>query len=109
MLGHFSKNWSDSTPLLLGHFFGYFSVGRPLLLGHFFDYCSDTTLIIARVEVEIARVQCIRFDECMKQSLKSFHVQVRNMIMMILVPRKLHVDDCTQAAYLEAAVSRVSF
>ena len=57
LLGHFSKNCSDSFWLLLGHFFGYCSGGRPLLLGHFFDYCSDAILIIARVKVEIARVQ----------------------------------------------------
>ena len=35
------------------------------------------------------------------------HVQMRNLAMMILLPRKLHVDDDTQGAYLRAAISRV--
>ena len=37
----------------------------------------------------------------------SFHVETRNAILMILVPRQLHVDDDSQAAFLRAAVSRV--
>lgn len=36
------------------------------------------------------------------------HVEVRNLTMMILLPRKLHMDDDTQAAFVRAAVSRVS-
>ena len=36
------------------------------------------------------------------------HVELRNLIMMILLPKKLHVDDQSQAAFLRAAVSRVS-
>ena len=35
------------------------------------------------------------------------HVEIRNLIMMILLPRKLHTDDHTQGSYLRAAVSRV--
>ena len=35
------------------------------------------------------------------------HIEIRNLIMMILLPRKLHMDDHTQGAYLRAAVSRV--
>ena len=35
------------------------------------------------------------------------HVEIRNLIMMLLLPKKLHVDDHTQGAYLSAAVSRV--
>ena len=37
------------------------------------------------------------------------HVELRNLIMMILLPKKLHVDDSSQAAFVRAAVSRVSF
>ena len=37
------------------------------------------------------------------------HVELRNLIMMILLPKKLHVDDSSQAAYLRAAISRVSY
>ena len=36
------------------------------------------------------------------------HVEIRNLTMMILLPRKLHMDDETQAAFVRAAVSRVS-
>ena len=36
------------------------------------------------------------------------HVELRNLIMMILLPKKLHIDDSSQAAFLRAAVSRVN-
>ena len=36
------------------------------------------------------------------------HQEIRNLIAMILVPKKLHINDDSQAAYLKAAVSRVS-
>ena len=36
------------------------------------------------------------------------HRKIRNLIAMILLPKKLHLDDESQAAYLRAAVSRVS-
>ena len=36
------------------------------------------------------------------------HVEIRNLTMMILLPRKLHMDDATQSAFVRAAVSRVS-
>ena len=39
---------------------------------------------------------------------ENVHVELRNSIMMILLPKKLHVDDDSQAAFLRAAVSRVS-
>ena len=49
-----------------------------------------------------------RKEDCQKyiQSEKT-HVEIRNLIMMLLLPRKLHIDDNTQGAYLRAAVSRV--
>ena len=37
------------------------------------------------------------------------HEQIRNLIPMILLPKKLHKNDDSQAAYLRAAVSRVGF
>ena len=52
-------------------------------------------------------------DNQRKEKCKTFiksektHVEIRNLIMMILLPRKLHIDDNTQGAYLRAAVSRV--
>merc|ERR1712147_481299 len=36
------------------------------------------------------------------------HVELRNLIMMILLPKKLHFDDKSQAAFLRAAVSRIA-
>ena len=38
---------------------------------------------------------------------EQIHVELRNLIMMILLPKKLHVDDQSQDAFLRAAVSRV--
>ena len=35
------------------------------------------------------------------------HVHLRNLVMMVLLPKKLHFDGEHQAAYLRAAVSRV--
>ena len=37
------------------------------------------------------------------------HSMIRNLLMMVLIPKKLHVDDESQAAYLRATVSRVGF
>ena len=37
------------------------------------------------------------------------HQKIRNLIAMILLPKKLHKNDESQTAYLRAAVSRVSF
>lgn len=37
------------------------------------------------------------------------HTEIRNLIAMILLPKKLHKNDDSQAAYLRAAVSRVSY
>ena len=48
-------------------------------------------------------------DELLKKiSEEKVHVELRNLIMMILLPKKLHIDDNSQAAFLRAAVSRVS-
>ena len=48
------------------------------------------------------------YESCIEMiNDSSFHVQTRNAILMILVPRQLHVDDKSQAAFLRAAVSRV--
>ena len=35
------------------------------------------------------------------------HTEIRNLIMMILLPKNLHIDGEHQAAFLRAAVSRV--
>ena len=52
-------------------------------------------------------------DREMKKLCKSYireekvHTEIRNLIMMVLLPKKLHVDDKNQAAFVRAAVSRV--
>ena len=35
------------------------------------------------------------------------HKKIRNLVMMILLPKRLHYDGAHQAAFLRAAVSRV--
>ena len=35
------------------------------------------------------------------------HKELRNLVMMILLPKRLHFDGVHQAAFLRAAVSRV--
>merc|ERR1712156_889125 len=35
------------------------------------------------------------------------HCELRNLLMMVLVPRPLHEDGARQAAYLRATVSRI--
>ena len=48
-----------------------------------------------------------------KQNLEKYimkenvHCEIRNLMMMTLVPRPLHKDGDRQAAYLRATVSRV--
>ena len=55
-----------------------------------------------------------KIDEQRKEYCLNFimdaetHQQIRNLIAMILLPKKLHKNDDSQAAYLRAAVSRVS-
>ena len=36
------------------------------------------------------------------------HKEIRNLVMMILLPKRLHFDGKHQAAFLRAAVSRVT-
>ena len=36
------------------------------------------------------------------------HKEIRNLVMMILLPKRLHFDGAHQAAFLRAAVSRVT-
>ena len=51
-----------------------------------------------------------KMDELLKKiSEEKVHVELRNLILMILLPKKLHVDDQSQAAFLRAAVSRVRY
>ena len=48
-------------------------------------------------------------DECIKFIMENeTHEKIRNLIAMILLPKKLHKNDDSQAAFLRAAISRVS-
>lgn len=69
-----------------------------------------------RVSCQLLIEQCYKCELINDQGKSDFlmyitgrevHVELRNLIMMILLPRKLHKDDKTQSAYLRAAVSRV--
>merc|ERR1712176_1640980 len=39
---------------------------------------------------------------------ESTHTKIRNLILIILLPKKLHIDGEHQAAFLRAAVSRIA-
>ena len=58
--------------------------------------------------------QAEKIDEFQKEKCLNYitedenHQKIRNLIAMILLPKKLHKNDESQAAYLKAAVSRVS-
>ena len=50
-----------------------------------------------------------RKKKCLEFVMKNeSHEKIRNLIAMILLPKKIHQNDISQAAYLKAAVSRVS-
>ena len=45
---------------------------------------------------------------CLKYiNREDVHVMIRNLVMMVILPKKLHFDSEHQAALLRAAVSRV--
>ena len=48
-------------------------------------------------------------NKCLEYiSKEKVHEEIRNLVMMILLPKRLHFDGAHQAAFLRAAVSRVS-
>ena len=58
---------------------------------------------------EIGLIDQAKMNDCLSHiSKEEVHVELRSLIMMILLPKKLHVDDSSQAAFLRAAVSRVN-
>ena len=57
----------------------------------------------ARIINKQRKKECIEFIR-----RPEVHHIIRNLVAMILVPKKLHLHDDSQAAFLEAAVSRVS-
>ena len=47
-------------------------------------------------------------NECLEYiNEEDTHKEIRNLVMMILLPKRLHFDGAHQAAFLRAAVSRV--
>ena len=58
---------------------------------------------------EAGKIDEKRKYECLEFIMRDrAHQDIRNLIAMILLPKKLHKNDKSQAAYLRAAVSRVS-
>ena len=65
--------------------------------------------ILIKQLFEAGKIDEKRKEVCLKWITEDKkHQEVRNLIAMILVPKKLHRNDESQAAYLRAAVSRVS-
>ena len=70
---------------------------------------TSTKLLILKCH-EIGLIDEAKMNELLDYiNEDKVHVELRNLIMMILLPKKLHVDDQSQAAFLRAAVSRVSY
>ena len=56
-----------------------------------------------------AKIDEQRKERCLKYIRKrECHEIIRNLIALVLLPRKLDTNEGSQAAYLEAAVMRVS-
>ena len=65
--------------------------------------------ILIRKLFEAGKIDGERKEKCLEDiTSDKTHQEIRNLIAMILVPKKLHRNDDYQAAYLKAAVSRVS-
>ena len=57
---------------------------------------------------EHGKIDKKKMNKCLEYINKEEnHVEIRNLIMMVLLPKKLHFDSDHQAAFLRAAVSRV--
>ena len=46
--------------------------------------------------------------ECLLTESPSLFLEIRNLLMLTIVPKKMTVKDDLQSAYLKAAVSRVN-
>ena len=65
--------------------------------------------ILTKQLLEAGKIDQQRKSTCLNYiSEDGIHEIIRNLITMILLPKKLHKNDICQAAYLRAAVSRVS-
>ena len=69
---------------------------------------ASCTVLIKKL-FEAGKIDDERKEECLEYITSAEnHCKIRNLIAMILLPKKLHANDDSQAAYLKAAVSRVS-
>ena len=49
------------------------------------------------------------YNEAMKERESSeLYLEIRNLMMMIIIPKRIHKKDSEQAAYLRASIVRVS-
>ena len=54
------------------------------------------------------KINAEKKEECLNyMNRESVHTEIRNLVMCVLLPKKLHIDGDHQAAFLRAAVSRV--
>ena len=68
---------------------------------------SSCSILIKRL-FEAGKIDEETKEKCLEyiMSVKNYE-KIKNLIVMTLVPKKMHKNDCSQAAYLKAAVSRV--
>ena len=69
---------------------------------------SSCSILIKKL-FKAGKISEERKSKCLEYIMQDGnHEKIRNLIAMILVPKKMHKNDESQAAYLRAAVSRVS-
>ena len=69
---------------------------------------SSCSILVKKL-FEAGKINEERKTSCLKFIMEDeTHEEIRNLIAMILLPKKMHKNDESQAAYLRAAVSRVS-
>merc|ERR1719343_348645 len=68
-----------------------------------------STKILIKTMFKAGKINEERKKTCLRWiSNDKTHKEIRNLIAMILLPKKLHKNDESQAAYLKAAVSRIA-
>ena len=66
-------------------------------------------VILIKKLFEAGKIDQERKEQCLEFIRSGYiHWRIRDLIAMVLVPKKLHAKDDSQNAYLRAAVSRVS-
>ena len=69
---------------------------------------ASCTILIKKL-YEAGKISGTRKQQCLDLiTSERNHEKIRNLIAMILLPKKLHKSDESQSAFLRAAVSRVS-